>query len=139
MKTRTPIRKARLMPGRTLMYKNRLRPALLYYDELTKRPDLDADEAAREMSRLLVQIGFFQHERLIHLIVTVLFGLATVISIPACLITLEPALMVLGGLFICLLFPYIIHYFHLENGVQQLYLYYNELELKADPKNKKIY
>lgn len=120
------------------MYKNRLKVALSYYEELTKK-ELSSDTAKTEMERLLVQIGFFQHERLIHLIVTVLFGLATVITIPAFLMTQEIALLVLGGLFLCLLFPYIIHYFHLENGVQQLYLYYNELELKSDPAFKRIY
>ena len=120
------------------MYKNRLKPALEYYERLIKG-GLSAEEAHDEMERLLVQIGFFQHERLIHLIVTVLFGLATVITIPAYMNLLEPALLVLGGLFLCLLFPYIVHYFHLENGVQKLYLYYNELELLANPGTKKIY
>ncbi len=123
------------------MYKNRLKPALAYYERITGKAGngLSPEEACEEMARLLVQIGFFQHERLIHLIVTVLFGLATVITIPAYMILLQPALLVLGGLFLCLLFPYIVHYFHLENGVQQLYLYYNELELLANPGYKKIY
>ena len=121
------------------MYKNRLRPALVYYEELTKNKELPSVVAQEEMERLLVQIGFFQHERLIHLIVTVLFGLAVVITIPAYLITREAALLVLGALFLCLLFPYIIHYFHLENGVQQLYLYYNKLEIIANPGFKTIY
>lgn len=121
------------------MYKHRLKKALAYYEELVNRKDLSEEEARAEMERLLVQIGFFQHERLIHLIVTVLFGLATVITLPSCLANPEPALLVLGGLFLCLLFPYIIHYFHLENGVQQLYLYYNRLELIANPDYKKIY
>ena len=121
------------------MYKNRLKPALAYYEGLVGRKDLTAEEAREEMARLLVQIGFFQHERLIHLIVTVLFGLATVITLPSCLANSEPALLVLGGLFLCLLFPYIIHYFHLENGVQKLYLYYNQLELIANHNHKKIY
>ena len=110
------------------MYKNRLKPTLAYYEQLTGRKDLPAEKAREELARLLVQIGFFQHERLIHLIVTVLFGLATVITVPAYLMTQEIALLILGGLFLCLLFPYIIHYFHLENGVQQLYLYYNMIE-----------
>ena len=121
------------------MYKNRLRLALAYYEDLTKNKELPSVVAQEEMERLLVQIGFFQHERLIHLIVTVLFGLATVITIPAYLVTEQVALLILGGLFLCLLFPYIIHYFHLENGVQQLYLYYNQLEMTANPGFKKIY
>ncbi len=123
------------------MYKNRLRVALQYYEELTgqKAGELPSVVAEEELERLKVQIGFFQHERLIHLIVTVLFGLATVITVPAYLITHEIALLVLTGLFIVLLVPYIVHYFNLENGVQQLYLYYNKLELLANPGYKKIY
>ncbi len=123
------------------MYKHRLRVALKYYEELTGRPEggISPDEAKQELMRLRIQIGFFQHERLIHLIVTVLFGLATVITVPAYLAIQELALLVLGALFIVLLVPYIIHYFHLENGVQQLYLYHNELELLANPGYKKIY
>ena len=97
------------MKERILNYRNRI-------DNLIGANSEETDWGA-VIDEHLVQIGFFQHERLIHLIVTVLFGLATVITIPACLITVEPALMVLGGLFLCLLFPYIIHYFHLENGV----------------------
>ena len=121
------------------MYKRRLKPALAYYEELTSREGLTEQEACEEMKRLTVQIGFFQHERLIHLIVTVLFGLATVITIPAFLILQELSLLVLGALFLCLLFPYIVHYFHLENGVQQLYLYYNKLEILAHPDYSPIY
>ena len=99
----------------------------------------DQSRLADLLSYIERWLPYFQHERLIHLIVTVLFGLATVITIPAYLILREPALLVLGGLFLCLLFPYIVHYFHLENGVQQLYLYYNQLEILANPGFKKIY
>ena len=121
------------------MYKRRLKPALAYYEALVSNTEMPAEKARQEMERLLVQIGFFQHERLIHLIVTVLFGLATVITIPAYLILQELSLLVLGGLFLVLLFPYIVHYFHLENGVQQLYLCYNRLELLSDPTLSEIY
>ena len=123
------------------MYKHRLRVALNYYEELTHLPpgELPLVVAQEEMERLKVQIGFFQHERLIHLIVTVLFSLATVFTIPFYLATREIVLLVLGMLFITLLAPYIVHYFNLENGVQTLYLYYNKLELLANPGYKAIY
>ena len=123
------------------MYKHRLKPALEYFGGLANgtRRKISEEEARQEMERLLVQIGFFQHERLVHLIVTVLFGLATVITVPAYLMLQELSLLVLGGLFLVLLVPYIVHYFHLENGVQQLYLYYNQLEIRANPGYKKIY
>lgn len=123
------------------MYKNRLKPALEYYRILTdkKAGELPTSVAEEEMARLLVQISFFQHERLIHLIVTVLFGLGTLITIPAYLMLNMTALLLLGALLIALLIPYIVHYFHLENGVQQLYLYYNKLEILANPGYRSIY
>ena len=78
---------------------------------------------------MLVQIQFFQHERLIHLIVTVLFALLAVITILASLIIQEPAVLLLCLMFFVLLIPYIRHYYILENGVQKLYEYYDRIEL----------
>ena len=123
------------------MYKHRLRVALKYYEELTNLPsgELPSMVAQEELDRLRVQIGFFQHERLIHLLVTMLFALATVITIPFYLATRETVLLILGMLFIALLAPYIVHYFNLENGVQSLYLYYNKLEVIANPGYRAIY
>ncbi len=77
---------------------------------------------------MLVQIQFFQHERLIHLIVTVLFALLAVITILASLIIQEPAVLLLCLMFFVLLIPYIRHYYILENGVQMLYEYYDRIE-----------
>jgi Na+/alanine symporter len=74
------------------------------------------------------QIEFLQHERLIHLIVTLAFGLfllITVLFIAAFHILL---LLPLAGLLFIMFIPYIIHYYHLENGVQRLYNQYNKIE-----------
>ncbi|MCR4605536.1 MAG: hypothetical protein K5639_06000 [Eubacterium sp.] len=121
------------------MYKHRLKKALAYYKKLLTEGNPDAETAKREMKRLATQIAFFQHERLVHLIVTVLFGLSTVITIPFNLMLLQPSLMLLSGLLIVLLVPYIGHYFHLENGVQTLYKYYDYLERIADEELTDIY
>lgn len=123
------------------MFKHRLKIALGYYERIAGEGNhsLTPEEASLEKERLLIQIGFFQHERLIHLIVTVLFGIATIIMIPFNLLTHEPALLLLSGMLLILLVPYIVHYYHLENGVQQLYLYYNRLELMALPGSRAIY
>ena len=75
----------------------------------------------------LTQIGFFQHERLIHLIVTVLFAILAVISILASLLIQEWAVLLLCLMFFVLLIPYIRHYYILENGVQKLYEYYDQI------------
>ena len=106
----------------------RLKHYLAYYKELTEKKSLTAEEAAREKEQLLVQIQFFQHERLIHLIVTALFALLSIISMLASLaIPEQPILPALDLLFLILLIPYIRHYYLLENGVQKLYKYYDNL------------
>lgn len=83
------------------------------------------------MEDLLRQIVFFQHERLIHLIVTVTFALLAMLTLVGILFDPQPALFLLFFLLFVLLVPYIRHYYILENGVQKLYRYYDML-WKAD-------
>lgn len=105
----------------------RMKNLLAYYQELTGQA-LSPGEAEKARVKLLIQIQFFQHERLIHLIVTVLFAMLTVITLLANLFLTQPLLLVLSLLFLVLLIPYIKHYYLLENGVQKLYEYYDSLE-----------
>ncbi len=85
------------------------------------------DEYEKAYSDLMIQISFFQHERLIHLIVTVTFALLTIISLITCLFITNVALIILTILFIVLLIPYIRHYYVLEDSVQELYRRYDYL------------
>lgn len=87
-----------------------------------------SEEEYRKMAQeLLVQIGFFQHERLVHLIVTITFALLTMMSVIGVLLLMQPGLLVLTILLLVLLVPYVRHYYILENGVQKLYTYYDML------------
>jgi hypothetical protein len=82
----------------------------------------------------LTQIGFFQHERLIHLLVTLFFALLFI-----CFVIVELFLTNASNGFLCLgllmvgiillitLVFYVWHYFVLENGVQKLYRLQNEI------------
>lgn len=88
---------------------------------------MDEKEKNKQMEDLLIQIGFFQHERLVHLIVTVTFALLTMIAILGVILEPQSALFILILLLVVLLVPYIRHYYILENGVQKLYKYYDEL------------
>jgi len=99
----------------------------LQYMETMKIEELSEEERKDMAAKMLVQIQFFQHERLIHLIVTVTFALLTVLSIFAFLTLTQIGLLVLSALLIILLVPYIRHYYILENGVQKLYTYYDKL------------
>ncbi len=97
----------------------------LVKDEIPTRKDYE-----KLLSYHLHQISFFQHERLIHLIVTVLFALLAVIIfalIAACGANASILLYPLFFFVLVLLIPYIWHYLLLENGVQKMYAQYDEL------------
>ena len=72
-------------------------------------------------------IAFFQHERLIHLIVTVLFALCTVMTFIAIAVWQVMILIPLAIAFLVLLVPYIKHYYFLENQTQLLYKDYDKI------------
>ena len=80
------------------------------------------------ISEHLIKISFFQHERLIHLLVTLFYALLFIIFLALIMITYIFAIIA-GILFTFLIF-YIVHYFYLENGVQYLYKLYDEKKKK---------
>lgn len=76
----------------------------------------------------LIKISFFQHERLIHLIVTIFYALLFLIFMALCFI--HYIFIILTIILLIFLICYIIHYFHLENGVQYLYKQYDIISKK---------
>lgn len=76
----------------------------------------------------LIRIKLFQHERLIHLIVTVFVGLISVLFLLFGLLLNNLTLFLLFSLTFILFIPYILHYYFLENGVQKLYYQYWQLK-----------
>lgn len=77
---------------------------------------------------LLIKISFFQHERLIHFLVTMLVGIITVILLVTSLFIENIFIIILCLIFICLLIPYLFHYYFLENKVQYLYKLYDDVK-----------
>ena len=75
----------------------------------------------------LVQVGFFQHERLIHLIVTVTFALLEMLAIVLSVISDSLFTLLLPIVILILLIPYIRHYYILENEVQKMYGQYDRI------------
>lgn len=75
----------------------------------------------------LVQVGFFQHERLIHLIVTVTFALLELLAILLSMIGDSLFTLLLPVVILILLIPYIRHYYILENEVQKMYAQYDRM------------
>ena len=79
-------------------------------------------EKIREvLAEFEIKISYFQHERLIHLIVMVLFAIMEVISIAIILTNPSVPALILSGLFLVLVVPYVMHYYFLENSVQHMY------------------
>lgn len=109
-----------------------------YIDELLLKENVNWQEVLEEH---LVQIGFFQHERLVHLIVTVLFALMEALSLFMTIVSFamgadNPALCCLVLLIMVLLIPYIRHYYILENEVQKMYTQYDKMLLKIREHSK---
>jgi len=100
----------------------------LSYLENVNINELDDTDKSNLLKDLLIQISFFQHERLIHLLVTLTFSLLTVAGIVTSVFVQTFSVLILTILFLILLVPYVIHYYFLENGVQKLYTYYDLLK-----------
>ena len=77
---------------------------------------------------MLNHISFYQHERLVHLIVTVFVGICAVLFFLAALMLEEVSLLLIFLILLILFIPYIFHYYFLENSIQKLYLYYDKIK-----------
>ncbi len=100
-----------------------------YIDGLLQQVDADWAAIIREH---LIQVSFFQHERLIHLIVTVTFAILEVVVIGLCVTAFTPGVGLLAFALLVLLVPYVRHYYILENEVQKMYVQYDKLVERRD-------
>ncbi|MCR5720641.1 MAG: hypothetical protein K6F84_08745 [Lachnospiraceae bacterium] len=110
------------MEKRILTYRKYMDDLIEDINKGEKKPDLE-----KIKSEHLVQISFFQHERFIHLCVTILFAILTFMSIFVVLITQNVNLIILVLALLVLLIPYIRHYYILENETQKMYWQYDLL------------
>lgn len=114
------------MKKRILEYLNKVKKILA-----SEAPTTNWDEVLAEH---LNQIGFFQHERLIHLIVTVTVALLLLMTLLLMVLIPEVDILLLVFFIILavMLFLYIIHYYILETTVQKLYGQYDEILQKRN-------
>ena len=109
-----------------VLMKKRILAYLAATDRLLGHPDKDADWNA-EIGKHVQQIEFFMHERLIHLIVTALFAVLAFLVLFQLLNSFTIVMAVLFAALMCLLVPYIMHYYLLENSVQKMYEQYDRM------------
>ena len=98
----------------------------IYYMESLNYDNLSVEETIVYKEKLLTQISFFQHERLVHLIVTVTFALLSILGMILIIMLPNVGTACLEALLVILLIPYIRHYYILENGVQKLYVMFDK-------------
>ena len=93
-----------------------------YIDEALEDKNTDLKKLREEH---LIKIKFFQHERLIHLIVTLFYVVFMIIFMS--LSKLFVGYLIVGLILLVFVLFYVIHYFKLENGVQYLYKQYDKM------------
>ncbi|KQC07442.1 MAG: hypothetical protein APR62_00485 [Smithella sp. SDB] len=76
------------------------------------------------------QIQWIQHERLVHLIVTLFVCLFALLSFGFTVNKFSTSFVILSALLLILSLAYIIHYYRIENGVQKWYVISNQIRQK---------
>ena len=109
---------------------------LKYTDSLIKMYQDNPEEISQSLDQAikdhLVQLGFFAHERLIHLIVTVTFAILCLMSMAMTVISFSISSFLLTIIFLVMMIPYIRHYYLLENSVQRMYEQYDSMKILKD-------
>lgn len=109
--------------------KENLKEYLEYIDKVLKDEKIEKDLPTNH----LTQIKFWQHERLVHLIVTVFVGSMAILFF--LFANVYNVILYIPFLATMVLFiPYIFYYYFLENSVQKLYKQYWSL---LEKKNKR--
>lgn len=106
--------------------KKRITDYMNYIDHILENNDtgLTYDQILEQHK---IQLSFFMHERLVHLLVTLTFAMLGFATFFLLMLDFSIGLLILLALFLVLLIPYIMHYYLLENGVQKMYRQYDEL------------
>ena len=99
------------------------------------------EKTRRVLAEFEIKISYFQHERLIHLMVTLFFALFLLLSIgPLFLLPVDFTItgLLLTAIFFGLTVGYVFHYYFLENSVQKMYHMRDEIIAFLDPDLKDI-
>ncbi len=110
-----------------------------YIDNDMKTADID--KTRRVLSEFEIKIAYFQHERIIHLMVTLSFALFLLLSIGGIFIfprEFTICAILLTCIFFGLTIGYVMHYYFLENSVQQMYHMRDEIIAFLDKDLKEI-
>ena len=104
-----------------------------YINDIEKK--IDGNNISKpEIDLHIKKIAFFQHERLIHLLVTLFYAIFTLVFFALGMISW--LFFIVDLILMIFLIFYILYYFFLENHVQYLYKLYDKM-LEIEKTNKK--
>ena len=107
-----------------------------YLEEYIRETDKKINEnkiTKKDIEDHLIKINFFQHERLIHLLVTLSYAVYLFLSI--IIFTKIWQFVVIVYIILIILLFYVKYYFFLETRVQYLYKEYDNMEKIITKKN----
>lgn len=112
--------------------KKRIQSYMAYMDQQLEHNDsgLSYEELCIQHEK---QLAYFMHERLVHLLVTLTFAILAFVTFFMAVMNFSMGMIVLFFAFLILLFPYIMHYYLLENSVQYMYRQYDRLQQLIHP------
>ena len=105
-----------------------------YINEIDKKIN-NKQITKNDIEKHLIKIKFFQHERLVHLLVTLFYAMYLFISIIIFLKIWQ--FVIITYIILIILLFYVKHYFFLETRVQYLYKEYDKMN-QIISKNEKL-
>ena len=97
----------------------------VYINEIDKKIN-NKQITKKDIEKHLIKIKFFQHERLIHLLVTLFYAIYLFLSIIIFLKIWQ--FVIITYIILIILLFYVKYYFFLENRVQYLYKQYDNMQ-----------
>lgn len=101
-----------------------------YCEELKTLSEGKKPVSDRELQYHYIKIKNYQHERLVHLIITITFAFITLFSLYFA--RNDIAYFMITLISFVMLICYIMYYYYLENTIQKLYKYYDLLFHKSN-------
>ncbi len=107
-----------------------------YIEKILGGDDADVDYEKLRIDFLL-KIEFFQHERLVHFLVTFMVIIALFISVLYIFMTGLQLMSVLSIILLGLTAAYLAYYYFIENAVMKMYKLYDRIMEKINEGSKK--
>ncbi len=93
--------------------------------------EIPVDSWEELLEEHILQLGWFQHERFVHMFIMLAFAIFTVACIMTEVVTGYTPLLAVIALFLILLIPYIKHYYLMENKCQEMLDQYDAIWAKV--------